>query len=70
MKEFIGVMLLLGVIGFTIWGIFQLAMADIKQKEQFMISCKQDHKEYECTAMWRAGENRTTVMPVPVYVGR
>lgn len=38
------------------------------QEDAFMKECQQDHKPYECTAMWRAGESRTLVMPMPVVV--
>lgn len=40
--------------------------ADSKARNAFMRECLQDHKQYECTAMWRAGERheRTTVVPV------
>jgi len=44
------------------------AMADAKTQGAFMAQCLKDHKEYECTAMWRAGEDHTTVVPVPVIV--
>lgn len=39
---------------------------DIKEQERFMVECLKDHKEYECTAMWRAGESK--VMPVPIII--
>lgn len=42
-----------------------------KQHETFMQQCQQDHKEYECTAMWRAGDTSfPVVIPMPMYVGR
>ncbi len=38
------------------------------EREKFMRGCLADRKEYECTAMWRAGESHTTVMPIPVII--
>ena len=33
---------------------------------RFMTQCMEDHKEYECTAMWRAGSSEApTIMLVP-----
>lgn len=37
-------------------------------QHRFMTQCMQDHKEYECTAMWRAGDNSggaPTVLLIP-----
>lgn len=36
---------------------------------RFMRQCMEDHKEYECTALWRAGDSalpNVVLMPVPV----
>lgn len=38
-----------------------------RRHSEFMQACKQDRKEYECTAMWRAGSN--AVVPYPVVIG-
>lgn len=35
-----------------------------KARKAFMAECVKDHKEYECTAMWRAGEPKTVVVPI------
>lgn len=35
-----------------------------KERKAFMFECTKDHKEYECTAMWRAGEPKTVVVPI------
>ena len=35
---------------------------------RFMRQCMEDHKEYECTALWRAGDRASPdliVMPIP-----
>lgn len=39
---------------------------------EFMRECRADGKKnYECVAMWRAGERRdTTVVPMPIVVPR
>jgi len=41
-----------------------------KHQEVFMKQCMEDHKQYECDALWRAGEDHTTVMPMPIYIGK
>src|SRR3954462_1642193 len=41
--------------------------------DRFMAQCMQDHKEYECTAMWRAGDSGPpAVIPmfIPIPTGR
>jgi len=40
--------------------------ADADAEAAFMAACQQDHKTYECTAMWRAGESH--VMPMPIVI--
>lgn len=45
-------------------GLVFAVKADDRNFDIFMKQCQQDHKEYECYSMWRAG--RETV--VPVYV--
>lgn len=40
-----------------------------KEKESFMAECLEDgKKQYECTAMWRAGKRSTASMPMPVII--
>ena len=53
------------VIGFLVFAI----KSDMDAEDRFMRQCMQDKKEYECTAMWRAGDSHTTVVPMPVVVG-
>lgn len=36
--------------------------------QRFMEQCLKDHKEYECTAMWRAGEKPAQPVPFPIVV--
>lgn len=36
-----------------------IGYAEYHEQSRFMDACLQDHKEYECTAMWRAGESHT-----------
>ncbi|MBV8522544.1 MAG: hypothetical protein JOY71_10560 [Acetobacteraceae bacterium] len=40
----------------------------------FMQGCLKDHKQYECMAMWRAGESRDVpfpiFIPIPIPTGR
>lgn len=46
------------------------ARQDAKEHKHFMEQCLKDHKEYECTALWRAGEDHdnTAVIPMPIYI--
>lgn len=46
-----------------------VAVNDSKKEARFMAECQQDHKRYECEALWRQGEPQTIVAPMPVYVG-
>lgn len=41
-----------------------------KEREAFMRECLKDHKEYECTAMWRAGDSNVVPMPIIIPMGR
>lgn len=36
--------------------------------QKFMAQCRQDHKEYECTAMWRDGSSRSVLVPMPIVI--
>lgn len=52
--------------------VFVIVMAirsDNENFHRFMTQCQTDHKEYECYAMWRAGESHVTAVPVVVPVG-
>jgi len=40
------------------------------ERDQFMTQCLSEKKEYECVALWRAGERNTVVMPMPIVVPR
>lgn len=58
----IAVIVLIAALPFVIVG-------ERKAKESFMAECLEDgKKQYECTAMWRAGKNNTAVMPMPVII--
>ncbi len=50
--------------------IWWVVVAEGKREQAFMADCMQERKAYECAAMWRAGESHTTVVPMPVVVGR
>lgn len=65
-----------GLLGIAIVGVISLIviapfaiMAENESESAFMAECLADNKkQYECTAMWRAGENNTAVMPMPVII--
>lgn len=39
-------------------------------QKQFMKECQQDHKHYECEALYRAGDSNTVYMPIIIPSGR
>jgi ABC-type transport system involved in multi-copper enzyme maturation permease subunit len=47
-----------------------IILDEYNKEASFMAACIKDRKEYECIAMWRAGNNHTVVTPIPVIVGR
>ena len=55
-----------GLIGFLVLCLIAALVANDQNYKEFMGACKQDHKEYECNAMWRAGEDHTTIMPIVI----
>ena len=53
------------LLGF-IWLMIYVAKVASASHARFMDQCMQDHKEYECTAMWRAGDSgQPTVVFIP-----
>ena len=47
-----------------LWGTVATQRQHEVERKAFMFECTKDHKEYECTAMWRAGEPKTVVVPI------
>jgi hypothetical protein len=45
-----------------------VAISNKRDRDAFMVACQKDRKEYECVAMWRAGDSHTTVMPIVMPV--
>jgi hypothetical protein len=40
---------------------------NLDARHRFMSQCMEDHKEYECTALWRAGSSEPpTIVYVPI----
>ena len=68
--------ILKGFIGLIVFALLALLVgvpimlaSERKAKESFMAECLDDgKKQYECTAMWRAGESNTAAMPMPVII--
>ncbi len=48
--------------------LFAVAADAGKRQQRFMSECQQDRNRYECEAMWRAGESRSTYIPVVIPV--
>jgi hypothetical protein len=42
--------------------------SDSAARAEWMAECVKDHKEYECVAMWRAGDRRITPIPIIIPV--
>ena len=40
-----------------------------EERHAFMVACLKDRKEYECTAMWRAGESHEQIIPIFIPTG-
>lgn len=66
-------------IGHILIGTFLLALIlaiilmiheDHKTYHAWLDECVKDHKEYECVAMYRAGERNIIAIPVPIIVPR
>lgn len=61
--------LLLFVVVLMLGLIFGLGLSLKDRRDAFMEQCQEDHKEYECTAMWRAGSrSSSTVVPMPIII--
>ncbi len=62
--------ILFGVLTLAIGGLIYLGMQSDKHMARLMDQCMADgKKEYECYAMLHH-EDKTTVVPVPVVIGR
>jgi hypothetical protein len=58
------VILGLGIIAALGW---RIASVENAEYDRFMAGCMQDHKEYECTVMWRASSPAPpAIVPIPV----
>jgi hypothetical protein len=44
------------------------AKSEAEHKARFMAQCMQDHKEYECTALWRRGDPSVVAVPIPIII--
>jgi len=56
------------VIGGIVAAVWYAASVGAARYDRFMAQCMEDHKEYQCTAMWRAGDHPppdVVVMPIP-----
>ena len=68
-QDMAGIFMVAVIVGVIVLAIVAI-VDDGKHHDKFMAQCMQDHKQYECDALWRAGEDHTTVMPMPVIIGR
>lgn len=56
--------IILALFAGIVWLAIYVAQAESVQRKAFMLECIKDRKEYECVAMWHAGESHTQVVPV------
>lgn len=54
------------IFGLLLVALFFAAKSESEQRARFMQDCTAERPEYECTAMWRAGEKHTTYIPVVI----
>lgn len=52
------------------WLFYYMIASTSEAGAAFMKECLTERKQYECTAMWRAGDSSTTVMPIVIPMGR
>lgn len=57
--EIVIVSISIALITAILYGTLLNARAHEAERKAFMFECTKEHKEYECTAMWRAGEKKT-----------
>lgn len=52
------------------FGIYALGNEGVRQHDLFMAECLTYRKQYECTAMWRAGDSQAVpvVVPMPMVI--
>lgn len=65
--DYIEIVIAVVILGVLVGGGAALMHAGDAKKD-FMAECQKDHKKYECTAMWRQGNQ--DVVPVFIPVGR
>ena len=61
----LGTILVLMLVGAGVVAYFGI-QRDREEKARFMEQCLKDRKEYECTAMWRAGGSHAYPIIIPV----
>ena len=49
----------------AVWLIWIVARQAAAEREAFMRDCMQDHKEYECTLMWKEAQPDTQTIIIP-----
>jgi cbb3-type cytochrome oxidase subunit 3 len=66
----IGLLLVMLVSFFVALGylLYQDGKKSAAAKQAFMQECRQDKKQYECDAMWRAGNSNNSYVPIPIII--
>lgn len=67
-KNFTGIekMIVVVIVGMLLL-IYVASKQVAAERERFMRDCMQDHKEYECTLMWKEAQPDRQTVVVPVY---
>lgn len=63
------IFLILGILGITVWIVYVTTRQETASYQRFMDECLQDHKEYECEALWRSGKPKSEVIYIPMSTG-
>lgn len=58
--------LLFAIVGIVlaVWTIHEGSKEEEKKRQEFMVDCLKERKQYECTSMWRSGEKHEEVVPI------
>ena len=59
---------IVALIALLVVAMFMAAKTNAEARKAFMAECTQHRENYECIAMWRAGEKNNTYIPVVIPV--
>lgn len=62
----IEVLIVIAIVGILL-AFWKHSEYEAQAEKDFMSQCRQDHREYECQAMWRSGKPKQQIIMVPMY---